>query len=129
MSGMSSDPVISASGFCTACGTVHSLPVGNSRKYALELMEQLEEFSEQEKELILRNTMSIQLTEGCGGGCSFCALRALLRKTQLEILAAKIDRVCRPARGFAAPTTARSSVRQERTNSQRVIVDRERECV
>ena len=32
----------SASGFCAACGTVHSLPVGNSRKYALELMRQLE---------------------------------------------------------------------------------------
>ncbi|MEI7851578.1 MAG: RluA family pseudouridine synthase [Kiritimatiellales bacterium] len=41
---MSSNPVISASGFCTACGTIHSLPVGNSRKYALELMAQLEEF-------------------------------------------------------------------------------------
>ncbi len=34
----------SASGFCAACGIVHSLPVGNSRKYALELMAQLEEF-------------------------------------------------------------------------------------
>jgi tRNA pseudouridine32 synthase/23S rRNA pseudouridine746 synthase len=41
---MSSDPVISASGFCAACGTVHSLGEGNSRKYALELMRQLEEF-------------------------------------------------------------------------------------
>jgi tRNA pseudouridine32 synthase/23S rRNA pseudouridine746 synthase len=41
---MSSDPVISASGFCTACGTIHSLPVGNSRKYALELMAQLEKY-------------------------------------------------------------------------------------
>lgn len=39
---MSSDPVISASGFCAACGTVHSLGEGNSRKYAFELMEQLE---------------------------------------------------------------------------------------
>ena len=39
---MSSDPVNSASGFCAACGTVHSLGEGNSRKYALELMEQLE---------------------------------------------------------------------------------------
>ena len=33
----------SASGFCAACGTVHSLGEGNSRKYALELMHQLEE--------------------------------------------------------------------------------------
>ncbi len=40
--GMSSDPAISASGFCAACGTVHSLGEGNSRKYALELMEHLE---------------------------------------------------------------------------------------
>jgi tRNA pseudouridine32 synthase/23S rRNA pseudouridine746 synthase len=32
----------SASGFCCACGTVHSLGEGNSRKYALELMAQLE---------------------------------------------------------------------------------------
>ena len=32
----------SAFGFCTACGTVHSLPVGNSRKYALELMRRIE---------------------------------------------------------------------------------------
>lgn len=32
----------SASGFCVSCGTTHSLPVGNSRKYALELMAQLE---------------------------------------------------------------------------------------
>lgn len=39
---MSSDPVISASGFCAACGTVHSLGEGNSRKYALELMAQIE---------------------------------------------------------------------------------------
>ena len=39
---MSSDPVISASGFCANCGTVHSLGEGNSRKYALELMNQLE---------------------------------------------------------------------------------------
>ncbi len=39
---MSSDPAISASGFCAACGTVHSLGEGNSRKYALELMEHLE---------------------------------------------------------------------------------------
>ncbi len=39
---MSSDPVISASGFCAACGTVHSLGEGNSRKYAFELMEHLE---------------------------------------------------------------------------------------
>lgn len=37
---MISEP--SASGFCAACGTVHSLPTGNSRKYALELMQQLE---------------------------------------------------------------------------------------
>ncbi len=35
---------ISASGFCAACGTVHSLSAGNSRKYALELMEQLNTF-------------------------------------------------------------------------------------
>jgi len=33
----------SASGFCAACGTVHSFGEGNSRKYALELMHQLEE--------------------------------------------------------------------------------------
>jgi tRNA pseudouridine32 synthase/23S rRNA pseudouridine746 synthase len=39
---MSSDPAISASGFCSACGTVHSLGEGNSRKYAMELMEHLE---------------------------------------------------------------------------------------
>ncbi|MEI8206697.1 MAG: RluA family pseudouridine synthase [Kiritimatiellales bacterium] len=32
----------SASGHCAACGTVHSLGEGNSRKYALELMRQLE---------------------------------------------------------------------------------------
>ncbi|MFA7369556.1 MAG: hypothetical protein WC334_07935, partial [Kiritimatiellales bacterium] len=32
-----------ANGFCSTCGTVHSLPVGNSRKCALELMAQLEE--------------------------------------------------------------------------------------
>ena len=37
---MISEP--SASGFCAACGTAHSLSVGNSRKYALELMQQLE---------------------------------------------------------------------------------------
>ena len=41
---MSSDPVISASGFCAACGKVHTLGAGNSRKYALELMEQLDTF-------------------------------------------------------------------------------------
>jgi tRNA pseudouridine32 synthase/23S rRNA pseudouridine746 synthase len=41
---MSSDPTISASGFCANCGTTHSLPAGNSRKYALELMEQLGKF-------------------------------------------------------------------------------------
>jgi tRNA pseudouridine32 synthase/23S rRNA pseudouridine746 synthase len=29
-------------GFCADCSTVHSLPVGNSRKYALELFHQLE---------------------------------------------------------------------------------------
>jgi tRNA pseudouridine32 synthase/23S rRNA pseudouridine746 synthase len=39
---MSSSPTISACGFCTACQTVHSLGIGNSRKYALELMDQLE---------------------------------------------------------------------------------------
>jgi tRNA pseudouridine32 synthase/23S rRNA pseudouridine746 synthase len=39
---MSSPDNISACGFCAACGTVHSLPVGNSRKYAIELMWQLE---------------------------------------------------------------------------------------
>jgi len=39
---MSSDPVISASGFCANCGTVHSLGEGNSRQYAFELMNQLE---------------------------------------------------------------------------------------
>lgn len=32
----------SASGFCTVCGTRHSLSVGNSRKYALQLMRRLE---------------------------------------------------------------------------------------
>jgi len=32
----------SASGFCTACGTVHSLGEGNSRQHALELMQQLD---------------------------------------------------------------------------------------
>jgi tRNA pseudouridine32 synthase/23S rRNA pseudouridine746 synthase len=37
---MTSEP--SASGFCAACGTAHSLPAGNSRKYAFELIEQLE---------------------------------------------------------------------------------------
>ncbi len=41
-SGMSSALHSSASGFCTTCGTVHSLGEGNSRQYALELMEQLE---------------------------------------------------------------------------------------
>jgi tRNA pseudouridine32 synthase/23S rRNA pseudouridine746 synthase len=41
---MSSSSAISASGFCTACGTVHSLGEGLSRRYARELMEQLEEF-------------------------------------------------------------------------------------
>jgi tRNA pseudouridine32 synthase/23S rRNA pseudouridine746 synthase len=30
-------------GFCADCGTTHALPIGNSRKYALELMEQLEQ--------------------------------------------------------------------------------------
>lgn len=35
---------ISACGFCAACGVIHSLPVGNSRKYALELMHQLKKF-------------------------------------------------------------------------------------
>ena len=30
-------------GFCTDCGTVHVLPVGNSRQYALELLEHLEQ--------------------------------------------------------------------------------------
>lgn len=39
---MSSATNISASGFCTDCGTVHSLGEGSSRKYALELMAQLE---------------------------------------------------------------------------------------
>jgi len=33
---------ISASGFCAACGTLHSLGAGDSRNYALELMKQLE---------------------------------------------------------------------------------------
>lgn len=33
---------ISACGFCADCGVTHSLPVGNSRKYAIELMNQLE---------------------------------------------------------------------------------------
>ncbi|MDK2858074.1 MAG: tRNA pseudouridine32 synthase / rRNA pseudouridine746 synthase [Verrucomicrobiota bacterium] len=33
-----------AFGFCADCETVHSLPVGNSRKHALELMQQLDEF-------------------------------------------------------------------------------------
>jgi tRNA pseudouridine32 synthase/23S rRNA pseudouridine746 synthase len=33
---------MSACGFCADCGTVHSLGTGNSRTYALELMEQLE---------------------------------------------------------------------------------------
>ena len=37
---MTSD--FSASGFCAKCKTVHSLPEGNSRRYALELIEQLE---------------------------------------------------------------------------------------
>lgn len=41
---MSSNPVISASGFCATCGTVHYLGEGNSRQYAFKLMEQLEEF-------------------------------------------------------------------------------------
>jgi tRNA pseudouridine32 synthase/23S rRNA pseudouridine746 synthase len=41
---MSSSPTISACGFCIACKTVHSIGIGNSRKYALELMAQLEEF-------------------------------------------------------------------------------------
>lgn len=40
---MSSPANISASGFCAACGTVHSLGEGNSRKDALELMDLLEE--------------------------------------------------------------------------------------
>ena len=39
---MSSASNISASGFCTACGTVHSLNEGNSRKSALELIHRLE---------------------------------------------------------------------------------------
>ncbi|MCU0857249.1 MAG: RluA family pseudouridine synthase [Pontiellaceae bacterium] len=39
---MSSSPNTSASGFCAACGVVHSLGEGDSRKYALELMAQLE---------------------------------------------------------------------------------------
>jgi tRNA pseudouridine32 synthase/23S rRNA pseudouridine746 synthase len=33
--------VPAAAGFCPDCGTVHSLGTGNSRRYALELMEQL----------------------------------------------------------------------------------------
>ena len=33
---------ISASGFCPNCKKTHALPVGDSRKYALELMKQLE---------------------------------------------------------------------------------------
>ncbi len=33
---------MSTCGFCANCGTVHSLGAGNSRKYALELMDQLE---------------------------------------------------------------------------------------
>lgn len=41
---MSSSPTISASGFCGTCGTAHSLGKGNSRKYALELMRQLDTF-------------------------------------------------------------------------------------
>ncbi len=44
MAAMSSSSTISASGFCAACGTTHSLAAGNSRKYAMELMEQLDTF-------------------------------------------------------------------------------------
>lgn len=39
---MSTPLNISASGLCADCGTTHSLGAGNSRKYALELMQQLE---------------------------------------------------------------------------------------
>lgn len=35
---------IACFGFCSDCGTAHALPVGNSRKYARELMEQLDKF-------------------------------------------------------------------------------------
>jgi len=39
----------------------------------VDIMEQLEEFSDRERELILNDTVAIQLTEGCRGGCPFCS--------------------------------------------------------
>lgn len=40
---MSSSRSISAFGLCADCRTVHTLPVGNSRQYALELMKKLDD--------------------------------------------------------------------------------------
>ena len=40
---------IACHGFCADCGTTHSLPVGNSRQYALELLEQLNKFKRIER--------------------------------------------------------------------------------
>jgi len=37
-----------------------------------DLLQQFEQFSEEEKKLILENLAGLQLTEGCNGGCYFC---------------------------------------------------------
>lgn len=44
------------------------------RAPSVDLMEQLSQYTEKERRLIISQTMALQLTEGCNGGCPFCFL-------------------------------------------------------
>jgi len=61
------------------------------RAPSVDLMEQLSQYTEEERKLIISQMTALQLTEGCNGGCPFCFLgmkKGVLAKYSFESIVA-----------------------------------------